>query len=145
MFCGECGTANPDTNKFCKNCGKPLGKHRQATEPAAALPVTPAGSQAGSSAVAPLQPAGETTARHARNWLALFSFIISLVSWLIYPVIIGFFAVLLGISSLYTAKKKKAKIPISAVIAIIIGMLAVILNFFWLEIFPPPALLPPIK
>ena len=24
MFCGECGTQNPDTNQFCKNCGKPL-------------------------------------------------------------------------------------------------------------------------
>jgi hypothetical protein len=29
MFCGECGTENPDTNQFCKNCGKPLKKKPQ--------------------------------------------------------------------------------------------------------------------
>ena len=29
MFCNECGTDNPDTNKFCKNCGKPLVKTQQ--------------------------------------------------------------------------------------------------------------------
>ena len=32
MFCGECGTQNPDTNQFCKNCGKPLAR-RQAPAP----------------------------------------------------------------------------------------------------------------
>jgi hypothetical protein len=30
MFCGECGAQNPDTNQFCKNCGKPLRKTQQA-------------------------------------------------------------------------------------------------------------------
>ena len=24
-FCGRCGTQNPDENKFCSNCGAPLG------------------------------------------------------------------------------------------------------------------------
>lgn len=24
LFCGECGTQNPDSNKFCNNCGKPI-------------------------------------------------------------------------------------------------------------------------
>jgi hypothetical protein len=37
MFCGECGTNNPDTNQFCNNCGKPLAKPQQAP------PLTPAG------------------------------------------------------------------------------------------------------
>ena len=34
MFCGECGTENPDTNQFCKNCGKPLKKKQLPPEPA---------------------------------------------------------------------------------------------------------------
>jgi hypothetical protein len=35
MFCGECGTQNPDTNQFCKNCGNPLKKN------AATAPLSP--------------------------------------------------------------------------------------------------------
>jgi hypothetical protein len=38
MFCGECGTLNPDTNRFCKNCGKPLGRIQPAV-PASPSPV----------------------------------------------------------------------------------------------------------
>lgn len=33
MFCGECGTQNPDTNQFCRNCGKPLPRHQPAVQP----------------------------------------------------------------------------------------------------------------
>jgi hypothetical protein len=36
MFCSQCGAKNPDTNKFCTACGKPLGS------PAATQVATPA-------------------------------------------------------------------------------------------------------
>ena len=39
MFCGECGAQNPDTNKFCKNCGKPLVRRQPAEQPPQ-IPVT---------------------------------------------------------------------------------------------------------
>jgi hypothetical protein len=149
MFCGECGTENPDTNSFCKNCGKALKKPQQAEAPVAQLPVTPAAGPVlptpQTSGAIPVQPAAAAAVKPARNWIAIVSFIASLVSWLIYPIIIGFIAIVLGVFSLYRAKKNHSKIPVSAVIAIIIGLLAIVLNFFWLEIFPPPVVIPPIK
>lgn len=39
MFCGKCGTNNPDTNKFCKKCGKPIGKRQPSAVPAPATSV----------------------------------------------------------------------------------------------------------
>ena len=59
------------------------------------------------------------------------------MSWLIFPILIGFVAIVLGVFSLYRAKKDQSKIPVTAVLAIIIGLLAIVLNFFWLDIFPP--------
>jgi formate hydrogenlyase subunit 4 len=93
----------------------------------------------------PVQPAAVGAAKPARNWLAILSLIASLVSWLIFPILIGFVAIVLGVFSLYRAKKDQSKIPVTAVLAIIIGLLAIVLNFFWLDIFPPPEILPPIK
>jgi Na+/H+-dicarboxylate symporter len=93
----------------------------------------------------PVQPAVAGAAKPARNWLAILSLIASLVSWLIYPIMIGFIAIILGVFSLYRAKKDQSKIPVTAVLAIIIGLLAIVLNFFWLDIFPPPEVLPPIR
>ncbi len=91
-------------------------------------------------------PGGEPAAiKPARNWLAILSFIVSLGSWVVYPVILGFFAIILGISALFLARKKRAKVPVSAVLAIIIGLCAIILNLFWLDIFPPPEVLPPVR
>ena len=149
MFCGECGTENPDTNSFCKNCGKALRKPQQAAAPVAQVSVTsavgPALPTPQASGAVPVQPAAEGAIKPARNWLAIVSFIVSLVSWLIYPIIIGFIAIALGVFSLYRAKKDQSKIPVTAILAIIIGLLAIVLNFFWLEFFPPPGVLPPIK
>jgi hypothetical protein len=166
MFCGECGTKNPDTNTFCINCGKPLKKNLNTSpvaHPAPAdAPVQPVVYQppesfSQQSYPVPLQSttvpqAPATTALPAtqrekspRNWFAIVSFILALLSWVIYPIIIGFFAMGIGIFSLYTAKKQQSKIPVIAVIAVIIGLLAIVLNFFWLDIFPAPSILPPIK
>ena len=41
--------------------------------------------------------------------------------------------------------KEPFKIPVSTVIAIIIGLLAIVINFFWLEIFPRAAVHPLIR
>jgi uncharacterized membrane protein len=168
MFCGECGTENKDTSSFCRNCGKALKTPQQAAAPVSpAVPVQPTpssyyippvGAPAPGTATPPVnaptpkvpeampvQPAGAAAAKPARNWLAILSLIASLVSWLIYPIMIGFIAIILGVFSLYRAKKNQSKIPVTAVLAIIIGLLAIVLNFFWLDIFPPPEVLPPIK
>jgi hypothetical protein len=168
MFCGECGTQNPDTNQFCINCGKPLKKNLNASpvsplEPAAAPLPAPQAAQQPTKPVSrqsyPVPPPGmavpQATAttglpatqrgKSPRNWLATVSFILAILSWVIYPIIIGFFAMGLGIFSLYSAKKQQSKIPVIAFIAVIIGLLAVVLNFFWLDIFPAPAILPPIR
>src|SRR5512136_707347 len=167
MFCGECGTKNPDTNRFCINCGKPLEKNLNAQvaspAPAAApVPVQQAAQQSThpfSQKSYPVPPPGATDPqppvtttlpatqreKSPRNWFAVISFILALASWVIYPIIMGFFAMGLGIFSLYTAKKQQSKIPVIAVIAVIIGLLAIVLNFFWLDIFPSPAILPPIR
>jgi energy-converting hydrogenase Eha subunit C len=63
----------------------------------------------------------------------------------VYPVLLGAGAVILGCAALALAKKNRAKIPISAILAIIIGILAIVINIFWLDIFPAPAVLPPVK
>jgi hypothetical protein len=149
MFCGECGTNNPDTNSFCKNCGKTLKKPRQAAAPVAQVQVTPAAGPALSApqvpGTIPVQPAAAAGVKPARNWLAIGSVILGILAWLIFPIIIGFFAIVLGGFSIYRAKKSHSKIPVSAVIGIIIGLLAIVINIFWLNIFPPPAVLPPVK
>jgi len=161
MFCGECGTHNPDTNSFCKNCGKPMRKN-QKTEPGAvtqAPPVPPlsyippaGGVPASVTAPAPAY-AKEAQAgavapvpvKKRRRWPQILSLVISILSWILYPVILGMLAILTGIFALYMARKAGSKIPVSAVLAIIVGLLAIVLNFFWLDIFPPKAILPPIK
>ena len=167
MFCGECGTENKDTSSFCRNCGKSLKNPQQAATPVTQAPVQPAppsyyippvGSPAPGTATPPLntqtpqvpgtmpvQPGAVGAVKPARNWLAIVSLIVSLVSWVIFPILIGFVAIVLGLISLYRAKKDQSKIPVTAVLAIIIGLLAIVINFFWLDIFPPPEVLPPIK
>jgi hypothetical protein len=168
MFCGECGSKNPDINKFCINCGKPLKKNLNSSAdtfpaPAAASqseqPATQQPPEPGSQQSFTVPPQGTTVTqvpattaisatqqeKPPRNWVAIVSFILALLSWVIYPIIIGFFAMGLGIFSLYTAKKTQSKIPVLAIIAVIVGLLAVVLNFFWMDLFPAPAILPPIR
>ncbi|MBI2681611.1 MAG: zinc ribbon domain-containing protein, partial [Acidobacteriales bacterium] len=39
MFCNQCGNNNPDTSRFCNNCGQPLGVEAQAAPPSAYPPM----------------------------------------------------------------------------------------------------------
>jgi hypothetical protein len=54
MFCGKCGTNNPDGMAFCSACGAPLGQQGAAQPEAPAQPVAPAQPEA--PAAAPVQP-----------------------------------------------------------------------------------------
>jgi len=99
-----------------------------------------------------IPPAGVQTAaapsvteKTKRTWLGIVSLIPAILSWVLYPVLLGIVAIVFGIASICLAKKQGTRFPASAVIAIIIGLLAIILNLFWLDIFPAPQVLPPIR
>jgi len=165
MFCGECGTQNPDTNQFCKNCGKPLKKKaaaipgpqaqaaalvQPAPDPQPAVQAQPvyynplAGTQPQvPEGIAVIAPA--VAEKPKRTWLAIVSLIPAIFSWVLYPVLLGFVALVFGIVSIYLWRKQGTRFPLSGIIAIIIGLLAIVLNIFWLDIFPPPQVLPPIE
>ena len=111
MFCGECGTQNPDTNQFCKNCGKPLARRQAAARSAAGtgpayqpapVPAAPQSLPAPAPAVpassrSRLQPRQQH--RSARwNWLGIVSMIPGILSSGILPLILGLSAILLGIA-----------------------------------------------
>ena len=147
-FCGECGTENPDTNSFCKNCGRAIRKTPEvpAAQPAPAqLAAIPGQSLA--AAVLPATPglapaAGE---KPKRTWMGIVALIPALLSWILYPVVLGIIAVVLGVVSIALARKNGTMFPVAGVIAIITGLLAIIINIYWLDIFPPPPVLPPIR
>lgn len=156
MFCGECGTQNPDTNKFCKNCGQPLNRSRAAApviQPAPAQPYydPPPGMQQQVPAqlvyhddFAGVQQQTPSAVKPKRTWLGIASLIPAIFSWIFYPYLLGLATIVLGLISIYLWKRQGTRFPASAVFAIIIGLLAIILNIFWLDIFPPPQVLPPI-
>jgi hypothetical protein len=80
-----------------------------------------------------------------RTWLGIISLIPAIFSWILYPVLLGIVAVVFGIASIALARRQGTRFPVAGVIAIIIGLLAIIVNIFWLDIFPPPQVLPPIQ
>jgi uncharacterized protein (DUF983 family) len=139
MFCGECGTQNPDTNSFCKNCGKPLRK----AGAAAVTPVMPVTVVQAGPVVTPSSPV--QSGMQKRTWLGIISLIPAILAWILYPVLFGIIAVVIGTASIVFARKQRTRFPVAGVIAIIIGLLAIVLNIFWLDIFPPPQVLPPIQ
>jgi len=145
MFCGECGTQNPDTNQFCKNCGKPLRKvqHAPAPQPAAvpaqapAAPVQPA--------YYPPQPAGyapaAAPATPPKNTgmlvLSIVSVIAGIAAFVFYPYILGTLAIVLGGISVFITRKKTGKIAFLAVAGILIGLASIITDNFYFILFPP--------
>lgn len=154
MFCGECGTPNPDTNQFCKNCGKPLRKpqHAPAPNPAAApVPAPTAPVQqaqpayyqppAGYAPAAAVPASAAAVARPALNKgllaLGIVGIILGIVSWFFYPYLCGIAAVVLGGVSFYKAENKMGIVAILAVVAIVIGLASVVVTNFYLVLFPP--------
>jgi predicted lipid-binding transport protein (Tim44 family) len=138
MFCGECGTQNPDSNQFCRNCGKPLTRRQPATQPAAQpapLPLVPS-PEARSAPVppAPIQPpvidaapalAPAAAPKRTRNWLGIVSFLLSILSWGILTIIFAIGAILLGIAGTFLFRKATGRIGISGIIGIVLGIAAI--------------------
>jgi hypothetical protein len=149
MFCGECGTANPDTNQFCKNCGKPLRRPQQAAAPAPAVspptavpqPAAPAYYAPPPGVVQPPVPGtAQATAKPPLNKgmlvLGILAIIVGIGSWFRYPYLLGVLAIVLGGIVISRTKNKKSAIAIVAALGVLIGLASIIVDIFYLEIFP---------
>lgn len=142
MFCGECGAPNPDTNQFCRNCGKPLGRRPPAGQPAvppvpvsaypASQPVTQASAVPGQvppAAAAPAPaPVPATAPKRTWNLLGILSLIPGILSWGILTIILALLAILLGVISLVLFRKATGRIGISSITGIILGITAIIVT-----------------
>ncbi|MDO9325456.1 MAG: zinc ribbon domain-containing protein [Methanoregula sp.] len=136
MFCGECGAQNPDNNAFCKNCGKPLKRSSvQGLAPGSAQPVlvTPP-AQASPGTVTVLARVDSTpvsgiigTIRSKKALVA--SIVCGVLSALVLPYLLGTLAIILGI---WVVHKKDRR----GVIGILLGLAVILLDYFYLVIFP---------
>ena len=134
MFCSECGTQNPDTNQFCKNCGKPFRKNQEAPSPqSAGVPVQPVVQPV---TAAPVKPAGNT----AMSALGIGSIILAVLSWFRYPYIFGLLAIVFGGVVLFKSGNKKSWQAILGILGIIAGLACIITDIFYFTIFPIPPL-----
>jgi hypothetical protein len=138
MFCGECGTQNPDTNGFCKNCGKALkkGQTTPSSVPAAVPaqhPFQPSGAPADITIAA--GTASSVERKSSRNWIGILSLIPAILSWLVYPYVMGVLAIILGAYSVFQTRKRSGKIAYLALAGIIIALVAVLFNYFYLDLF----------
>lgn len=133
MFCGECGAQNPDSNQFCRNCGKPLVRRQPAAQPAAQPAHQPAPVPAAVPAKPVMQPAAAASpapapalvAKRRLNWPGFVSLVLGILSWIIYTGIFAIVAILLGIISLVWFRKATGRIGISAIIGIVLGIAAI--------------------
>ena len=142
MFCGKCGTQNPDTNAFCKNCGSPLRRPRQpapAPQPAAAPAPAPQPVyyQPAPTAVSGAPAVAKPPLNKGMLALGILGIVIGCVSFFFYPYLCGIAAIVLGGISLFRTEKKTGITGIIAIAALIIGFASVILDHFYLVIFPP--------
>ena len=136
MFCGECGTRNPDTNQFCKNCGKPLARRQPAAQsPAqpAPVPVSAAPQPALSPVVtyppaAVAAPAPAPAPKRKRNWLGMASIIPGILSLVLLPVILALSAILLGIAGTFLFRKATGRIGISGIIGMVLGISTIVIT-----------------
>lgn len=140
MFCGECGTQNPDTNQFCKNCGKPIKRPQQAQAPQpAATPLPPAGMQQPGVAAGAVAPEPSPVSRGMwvlSVFLGLGSLITGVGGFIFYPYILGALAVISGGSSIYIIRKKFGFTAVVALFGIVLGLAAIIIDSFYFQIFP---------
>jgi|WetSurMetagenome_2_1015567.scaffolds.fasta_scaffold31608_2 hypothetical protein len=121
MFCGECGTQNPDTNRFCRNCGKLL-KRQQPLVQDAVVPMAPV-------SPAVTSPAPTPAGKRRRNWAGIGSIIAGILSWIILTSLFAILAVILGCVSLFLVRKNSGKIAISAIVGIILAVAAIAVTF----------------
>jgi hypothetical protein len=152
MFCGECGTQNPDTNQFCKNCGKPLKKPQPVGVPVSPVPVPPQAPpvyyQPPSAAAQPAYaPAGApVTAKPPLNKMMLVLGVIGILtgigSFFRYPYLLGILAIVLGGVVLAKPDNRRGAVMVVAGLAILIGLSSMVFDLFYLMIMPPaiPAL-----
>lgn len=125
MFCSECGTQNPNTNRFCNSCGKPLLQQpaAQPLVPPAAAPVETA-----PPAVTAGAPEPAVVQKSRKNWLGILSLIFGILSWGILTTLFALIAVLLGVIAIYLFRKATGKTGILSVIGIVLGIAAVIVT-----------------
>jgi len=149
MFCSECGTQNPDTNQFCKNCGKPFQKNRQApASQSAGVPVPPVAAPSPAQPAyyppqpavaqpvmaAPVKPAGNM----AMSVLGIGSVILAALSWFRYPYIFALLAMVLGGVVLFRSENRKSWQAILGILGILAGLACIITDIFYFTIFPTP-------
>jgi hypothetical protein len=158
MFCGECGTQNPDTNQFCKNCGKPLRKLRQApasqpvtvpVQPVAAPPqvqVQPVYYPPPPAVVQPPGGVGEAAApgnsslNKGMQALGIVGVVLGIASWFRYPYLLAIPAIVLGGVVVAKSGKKIGAVAILGALGIVIGLACIIVDIFYFTIFPTPPL-----
>jgi hypothetical protein len=157
MFCGECGTQNPDTNQFCKNCGKPLRKSQQVRPPpqpaaappapAAVPPVQPVSWPPRQPAVMqpPVVPAGmaapvKPPLNRVVLALGIAGVVVGIASWFRYPYILAVLAMILGAIAIAKSEKKTGAVAIIGGIALLIGLACIVVDLFYFTIFPAPVL-----
>jgi hypothetical protein len=151
MFCSECGTQNPDTNQFCKNCGNPLKKRQpQAVppQPAAAYPpvapvYAPLSGEAQQQTTPSQAPPGYSLepvippTEHALTVAGVIGFFISLLSLIIYPYICGILAIVIGAGVIFKTRKRLRIGVIIAFFGLIIGLASIMVDIFYFSLFPP--------
>lgn len=105
---------------------------RTAAQPSYDIP--PAGAQPHPSDA----PSSDTGTRPPRNWTGIVSLIFALLSWGIYPYIMGIIAIILAALSLYMTKKKIGTIPVIPIIAIVIALASMVFDYMYLDLFVKP-------
>lgn len=130
MFCGECGTQNPETNSFCKNCGRPLRKTEAGADAPAPAPVVQAPPVLQQPVGVPgVQPAATIKPSWPRaKKLAVVSIICGIGAFIVIPYILGILGIIMGAVSL-----KDRYYPAAAGVLISIG--AMLLNYLYIYIF----------
>jgi hypothetical protein len=130
MFCGECGTENPETNKFCKNCGNTLKRVQQTPAPTTPVQVPAQSYSQPVSAPAPqVQMPGKSSVlrKHAISIISIFP---AVGAFFMYPYVLGIVAIILGL----VAIKKR---DFLGIIVVAVGLAAIVVDLFYLQIFPP--------
>lgn len=136
-FCTECGTRNPDTNQFCNNCGKPLSKNPVTAAPQQAVPVPVPPEAAPPAPAAPPLAAPQPGKPRGSPVAGGIGLLAGIVSLFYFPYVLGILAIVLGGFGVVKSGNRRRAGTLAAFAAVILGVVTIILNLFYLEIFPP--------